>query len=652
MDATTSQGRVALISFGIVLVLAWFCYQQGLSGAFLLDDSANLAGLELVDDAKSALEFTLSGTAGPLGRPIALLTFAMQAQAWEQGAYAYLRVNIAIHLINALLVALCAYQLSMLRLADRQQSTIIAAVVAGGWVLMPLLATSSLLVVQRMTTLSALFVLGGLAAYLIARRGISEKPKRALLGMSTALVAATILAALSKESGLLLPVFILALEVTVLDRPASVRTLQWRVWQFVFLIVPLLIILAYLSTWMTYPDWTVLRRDFNAGERVLTESRLLWVYLAKAVLGLPSTLGIMQDAPEISRSLLQPLTLAAGLSWLLLLSAAIVWRRRFPLLAFAVLWFLGGHLIESTVVPLELYFEHRNYLPILGPLIAITCGIVLAKTQWRRIGLAIAMTWVLLNAFFLFSFASLWGEPSLSARYWAMQYPNSVRAVTTMATVQLTEEGPYRTLQTIDDFVAEHPRHAYLRIQELNLLCQFAADQDHGDVIAQIRRELPSVDFTYTAGRMLSQLFSTSTSMNCADVTPATVASLAEVLRNNPRFVQDPAYNQFHHKLLAGIARQQGDHAATIENLRQAIDHSPSSELNMMMVTALGSAGDLVAARDFIESARMRAPSYPWHALAWSRGLDELGAYIRELERYSEGARPDPAIADAESEES
>ncbi len=151
-------------------------------------------------------------------------------------------------------------------------------------------------------------------------------------------------------------------------------------------------------------------------------------------------------------------------------------------------------------------------------------------------------------------------------------------------------------------------------------------------MLRQLERRLPEVSFTYTAGTMLSELFSTSVATTCNGVDPDTVATLAWRLRGNPRYVDDPLYNQFHYKLLAGIARQQGNHTATIANLRQAIAKRPSSELNMMMVTALAGAGDFDAARNFIDDARLRRPANPLRALKWRRDLDGLQAYVDALE--------------------
>jgi len=628
-----TEHRIALLVFALVLLLAWSCYRPALSGAFQLDDIPNLGGLSGVSDLDSGLRFTLSGDAGPLGRPIALATFAWQAESWGQGAAAFLQTNILIHLLNAALLAFFVFRLSLGWSIDRARATTSAVVVASIWVLLPLLATSSMLVVQRMTTLSATFVLLGLIGYLLARSRLSIAPQRALLWMSSSLIVGTTLAMLSKESGILLPVFVLVLEATVLERPGKVENRTWRIWQSVFLGAPLAIIVAYLAMNISYPEALAQRRGFTAGERLMTEARLLWVYLFKAIFGRPDTLGIFQDPPTVARSLLQPATLLACISWVALAAGAMVWRRRYPLIALAVLWYLAGHLIESTHLALELYFEHRNYLPIIGPIMALGIFLSLSKRRNFRLGLAAVTGFVAINAYFLIVFASLWGDPSMASRHWAIRYPDSVRAVTTMASYQFAEEGPLRTVQTIDDFATRHPQHAYLRIQQLNLLCRFSETADHEQVVAQLHRELPSVTFTYTAGTMLSQLLDAAVASDCPAFSTRTVSALATVLRNNPRYVGDSAYNQFSEKLQAGIARYEGDHDATLEHLKAAIAYGPSAELNMMMVSTLGDVGEFDAARKYIDDVRVAAPWNPLRAANWHRDLDELAVYIDELEK-------------------
>lgn len=651
-DLTLARRRWSLLGFVLVLLLTWFCYRPALGGAFLFDDLHNLGGLAQIDDSKSFVNYVFSGVAGPLGRPIALWSFAMQADHWEEGARAFLLVNVLIHIVNAALLAWCLYELALCRSVEKRGATFVAASAASLWVLLPLLAPASLMVVQRMTTLSALFSLLGLASYLMLRIRLADMPGKALIGMSASLVVATGLAALAKESGLLLPVFVLVLEATVLERPTAIDVRRWRAWRAVFLLLPTLAILAYLTTRVSYPDWLIARRDFNAWERLLTEAHILWLYIFKAFVVLPGQLGVFHDGYPIARSLLQPLTFLACGAWVATIVAALVWRRRYPLFALAVFWYLAGHVFESTVIPLELYFEHRNYMPLIGPVFALCSFMFLGSDQMRRAGMIIVPAALFLNAYFLFSFASLLGEPSVAARYWAITNPTSVRAVSILAAFQQAEEGPTPALNTIDRFTVENPRFAYLKIAELNILCMAVPDQDHRQLVADTGKLLARVDFSYTAGKMLSQLSDTAALGECQGVTLDTVVQLANQLHSNWRYVDDPLYNRFHHKLMAGIARRSGDYATTVDNLEKAIALGMSTELNMMMATTLSGAGNFDAAYAFLDSAEAGKPWNPLRAFVWRRKLEELRTYVRELEKLSSDTTIDDSVPGVEPEQS
>ena len=198
-DVTRQRLILSAVLVIALLALGWIIYQPALSGSFLLDDLPNLSGLKTVDDAQSARDFALSGKAGPLGRPIAMASFAAQADSWESGAEAFLRLNIFIHLLNGLLLYLFVRQIARELRMDRDQVEFAALVTAAFWLLMPLLASSTLMVVQRMTTLSATFVLAGLNGYLVSRRSLGQSPNVALVGMSAALILATMLAVLPEQ---------------------------------------------------------------------------------------------------------------------------------------------------------------------------------------------------------------------------------------------------------------------------------------------------------------------------------------------------------------------------------------------------------------------------------------------------------------------
>lgn len=633
-----SRGNNLWTSLALVALLAtgWLVFRPALSGTFLLDDHANLAGLQSVADLRSAMHFVLTGDSGPLGRPIALASFLSQAPAWGQDAAPFIRVNILVHLFNGLLVFLFSRQLARAVLSDRNDVLLLAFGTTAVWLFMPLLASSSLLIVQRMTTLSATFVLCGLNGYLLARRRLDENPRSALAGMSAALVVCTFLAVFTKENGVLLPTFALVIECTLLSRPASLSALRWNVWRGVFLAAPTLIVIAFLFTQVPYSDELAARREFSATERLFSEARILWEYLFGAFFAPGAELGPFHESRKAHALLSEPLTAAAVFAWVVAVFAVVRWRARFPVATFAVSWFLAGHLLESTTVPLELYFEHRNYLPIIGPVFALCHLAIQVSGRYRLISRAALATYAVINAGILFGATSMWGSPLLAATVWHQQDPASVRAATTLASQQLSRAGPESAIETLRRFAEAAPQFAYIRIPELNLACIMNPRQDYTELVEYLEAGLPSAAFSLTTGEMLDQLLTTSITNQCDSVPPDAVAGLASAVMDNPKYNGSSRYVQFHHMLMARIARSSGDTAATLEHLARAVDIAPGDDLNMMTVTTLVEAGRFGQARAFIEQARSNMPRQPLRRYNSARNLEELLLYVNEAEKLEE----------------
>jgi hypothetical protein len=632
--------RPRLVSFALlalILATAWFAYRPALSGTFLLDDFENLGGLEVVRDPDSAIDFVLSGIGGPTGRPIAMATFVPQASDWKVSAAPFLRVNLLIHLLNGILLYLVLRQLTAIALREPGDAEFAALAGTAIWLLMPLLASSTLLVVQRMTTLSGSFVLAALWIYLLSRRSVESRPGPAYAGMSIALVLGTVLATLTKENGALLPVFVLVLESTLLRAPTQGPAVHWRAWSAVFLWIPAFAVVAYLASQVSYSDDLILRRDFSAGERLLTEARILWEYLLNAFVPRPVQLGPFHDTYAIARSLRDPGTLLAVVTWLTLLCGAVLRRQAYPVAAFAVLWFFAGHLLESTVIPLELYFEHRNYLPVVGPVYALAIALGRMRGDYRKYARASLALLALLNAGVLFSVATLWGKPLDAATYWYVQRPDSVRAATTLASRQLDEIGPTAAMISLDQFASIFPSHAYIRIPALTLACATAPNLDHSPSLDKLGSELPGVAFSFTTVSMLDQLLTVAAEGQCESVTISDVRRLASSVLENPAYGGAVRYRQLHHKLMARIARIDGDSDATLNQIERALDYSPDDELNMMMVTTLVENGRFDDARVFLETANDELPLQPLRRIGARRRLQQLADYVREAERSAQG---------------
>lgn len=620
------------VALAAILVTAWFVYQPAFGSVFLLDDRPNLDRLTTVTDMDSALQFVLSGNAGPVGRPLSLATFAAQAELWDYSAAPFILVNVVIHLLNGLLTYCFFLQLTRARQIRRPDDQYVALAAAALWLFLPLLASSSLMVIQRMTTLSAMFILLGLNAYLYARSFLGTRPKAALTTMSAALVTATLLATLSKENGALLPSLVLAMEVTVLARPGSLGIGTWRIWQSVFLLAPTVFILCYLLTCTDYGDLLILQKEYTAWERLLTEARVLWEYLFNAFVARPNQLGPFHDDYPLAESLLEPLTLLAVAGWLLVAVGAIVWRRKYPAAAFAALWFLVGHSLESTTIPLYLYFEHRNYIPLLGPAYALCCLMLIKSMNHRRIVRAAMALYIVVNASILYSVTSLWGNPSVAANYWHWNAPGSTGATGHLALQRASTMGASVAMLTLREIAQTHPRHAHMRLPELTLSCHAYPERDQSDIVNDLKEKLPAVRFSYSVGSMLDELMNTVKHSACNGVDSTTVKELALAVLRNPSYGSDAEYKGIHYRLLAGIAWNSGDRGLAWAHMMTARSYTRNPQLNVMFVTVLAASKEFDAARRYIAEAHEKLPGHPFRRIAERISLRDLTRFVDELE--------------------
>jgi protein O-mannosyl-transferase len=407
------------------LVVAFLVYQRGLTGPFLFDDGPNivyngqLAIHDLSPDSLRQLAF--SGFSGPLKRPVSMTSFAVNLYATGLDPFYFKLTNLCIHLLNGVgIFVLTSLLLNFYR--QRFQPELSAAhvqwisvAVSAAWLLHPFNLTSVLYVVQRMTSLSALFTIWGLALFFRGRTRLYQG-KNGIFQILGSLLLFTPLAVLSKENGILLPGFMLVAELTLFrfytGRPAQKRFLTG--FYLLAVAVPLAAVLIYISM---HPEWLQIGykgRDFTMVERVLTEARVLWFYIWQIVLPSTAQMGLYHDDIAISRGLFQPASTVISLAGLIaLLGLSFVARRKAPLIGFAILFFLAGHLLESTVFPLEIAHEHRNYLPMYGIVLVMFFYLLypLAFKTNLRLRQAGAILLIALFAFNTFSRAGKWTNP-------------------------------------------------------------------------------------------------------------------------------------------------------------------------------------------------------------------------------------------------
>lgn len=379
------QPRLAWALLAVAGVLGMGLYWQGLYGGFFFDDAANILHserLRLTEISLGALkEAWNSGISGPAGRPIAQISFALNHYFSGQDPFAFKATNLALHLAAGVLVFLVARRLS--------RTPALAVIAAAIWLLHPIHLTSVLYVVQRMTSLAALFLLAGFLLHIIARER-SGGGRIVLLALAWGLLWP--LSVLSKETGALFPLFVLAWELIIrrneighLDRFARLLSVGVGI----ALVAGAAYALSPSGAWL----WSGYQmRGFSLLERSLTEGRVLWLYLGLLAFPRLEALGLYHDDIPLSTDLFTPgTTLPAWLGVICLAWLAWRTRNRMPLVSFGIAWFLVGHSLESTVLPLEIAHEHRNYVPSLGPALVLAWGAttLMAKPGWQRtLGLA------------------------------------------------------------------------------------------------------------------------------------------------------------------------------------------------------------------------------------------------------------------------
>ena len=438
----SSSTRSHFLLLLLVLVAGFGIYWPGLSGSFAFDDHGALVFNEGVQITSLSLEELRRGAwsyaqAGPLGRPLAMLTFALDHVFHGLDPFYYKLENVLIHLINGCLVWVFTRHVGRLILKavpakEGDALDGIALFVAAVWVLHPLCMTSVLYVVQRMTSLSATFTLLGLLSYLhfrakgvASRRGGHFVLALGLLGLFTALSVYT------KESGVLTVGYAWLLEWIVI-RPLAPKTGLERAWAWVWQGIPLLLMLYVIYFLLSHPGWLeqeVPSRNFNALERLQTELRVLVFYLRQIVFPQSHLFGLYHDDFVISRGWLTPVTtLWAAIFHVALIIVAVARVRSWPVFALGVTWFYMGHTLESSVFALEIVHEHRNYLAMWGVLFALSYLFHTALNSFPRIRILVAVITIAAVSSVTLNRAHMMGDGLFYPLHEARLHPESARA--------------------------------------------------------------------------------------------------------------------------------------------------------------------------------------------------------------------------------
>ncbi|WP_043796093.1 hypothetical protein [Rhodanobacter sp. OR87] len=494
-------------AFAITLAVYW----PGLSGGFLFDDYPNIVdnkGVQPPDASiPSLVGAALSSPASDFKRPLASLSFAINYLTTSIDPYWMKLTNLLIHLLNGWLVYLLSLALLRSDPSSRHaRAPLVAALIAAGWMLLPINLTAVLYVVQRMESMANLFVLLGLLGYVAGRRHMlghlmdrtGGGAWRGFILCAASITVPTALGILAKETAVMLPLYALLVEWALFRfgrpmqaahhaAPSKRPDLRLIGLFLLVLALPMVVGLAWLLPGVLRPE-TWATRDFTLGTRLLSEARIVTDYINWTLLPTPSALSFYHDDFQISAGLLTPWSTSTSIVFLTALAALMLWLRpRRPLVALGIALFLGCQLLTGTILPLELIYEHRNYFASFGLLLAIVPLLATAPSSLFALPRYVLLAGLMLCWTFLTVLtAYAWGNPLRLAEDLAARAPQSPRAQ--------YELGRTYIIYSHYDPVSPFTRLAYAPLEKAASLPNSSILPEQALIFMNARMELPIKD--------------------------------------------------------------------------------------------------------------------------------------------------------------
>lgn len=353
--------RTDILSVFLFAVLACILYSNTLQGEFLFDDLRLI--LHNPQIKISDLSFDTLIAAASTTRPVAMLSFALNYYFHQYNVSGYHAVNIFIHFLSATCLYLFIKNSLQLPAISQKYRDMrwLPSITAILWLANPIHTQSVSYIIQRMNSMSAMFYILAMLLYSKARTSLTGTGKTILFILC---FTSFLLALGSKEIAVTLPFFIFLYEWYFFQ---NLDTKWLKYFLILGGILCLLLLILYLLAPTFFPTGIISSGyslyDFTLPQRVLTEFRVVLLYISLIFFPHPSRLNLDYDFPLSYSVLNPPTTLLAILLCAIGLVLAVYLAHREKLISFCILWFLGNLIIESSIIPLDLVFEHRTYLP-------------------------------------------------------------------------------------------------------------------------------------------------------------------------------------------------------------------------------------------------------------------------------------------------
>lgn len=584
---------VLFLVSGITTIVA---YWLGLNSPFLLDDIPNMEAIGRYAHLGGWRDFALyllQGDSGANGRPLSLATFYINDQTWHgMDARDFKYTNLMLHLLNGVLVFGLTHRLLPYLPLKTPWKLGLPLLVSSIWLLHPMHTNTVLYAVQRMTELSAFFSLVALLCYLHGREQINTGKTTGWIWLVLGFGFATLLATLSKENGALTVMYLLVIEYTLL-RPLGHLTTS-RLTQL--LRIGAWLALGSLSFMLFKWGWIDRSgRAFTTTERLMTEMRIIWDYLSHILIPRYHGNSLLHDDIIVSKSLIHPMTTLFALLGLLAIAVG-AWfgRQRYPVVVFGIAWFFAGHLLESTTIALELYFEHRNYLPMLGLVFVIAYYALYALQtlpKLRRVIPSALAIYTVLLALSTYHIGTLWSEPEKLMMTWLAKHPNSQRTWEGLDAAigeHISSSARQALLDELERVAKQNDGASYLVFRDLKMAC--TNNTITGAHLNQAITELSDETFLPSLPNAFADFIQQALATECGSLGTHELSTFIEQLRTMPNLTQGEMPHTLHY-WQAEVHAKAGNLGEAMTHFDAAYAQKPDLDLLLLQSYYLSSAG-------------------------------------------------------------
>jgi Flp pilus assembly protein TadD len=432
------------VFIAFMAVIVFVLYAKTLTGAFIFDDRNNITDnphIRLTQITLPGIYSAVHDSPTP-NRPLANISFALNYYFHRYNVVGYHAVNIIIHIFNGMLLYLflkTTLATPVIRSNAHKYGWVpyFSAVI---WLVHPIQTQSVSYIVQRMNSMAAMFYILSMLLYASGRLG-EDRHKRILLFSGAAVSG--ILALGSKEIAATLPFFIFLYEWFFFQdlKPNWIKKKTPLVIAMGIILI-LLSIIYFRGNPLEHLLAGYATHHLDMVQRVLSQFRVVIFYISLLIWPHPGRLNIDHNFPP-SYTLVDPIsTVFAIVAILALLGLAFLLAKKERLISFCILWYLGNLVIESSVIGLELAFEHRNYLPsMLMVFMAVQLSFRFVKPKW----LAALMLFAVATIFVVWTVErnDVWQAPELIWLDSVEKSPQNPRPLNNLG-VALANQGRYQ----------------------------------------------------------------------------------------------------------------------------------------------------------------------------------------------------------------